>query len=197
MARVTKDEIDKFFDYDVSVSTRTIYMGSVSIDEDGNDSGVDAKMSERVLKALHLMDQSEGDITIIMNNPGGDWGHGMAIFDAIRERRNHITIKVYGYVMSMGSIILQAADERVLSKNASFMMHYGYNGASFDHALTNARWAEDHKKTYKLMEDIYLEKIKERHPRFTRKKVKDLLSFDTILTAKETVDLGLADKVEE
>ena len=193
MAKIVKDDVDRFFDYDVSISTRTIFMGSVDFD---GENGVNERMVERVTKALHIMDQSEGNITIFMNNPGGDYYSGFAIYDAIRERKNHVTIKVYGYAMSMGALILQAADDRVLSPNSRVMIHYGYSNLNYDHAITNEKWADQYKKDNVIMEDILLARIKEKHPRFTRKKVKELLKFDTILSPREAIDLGLADRIE-
>ena len=37
MAKFTRDDVDKFFDYGIDIAHRTIYMGSVSIEE-GEDS---------------------------------------------------------------------------------------------------------------------------------------------------------------
>ena len=93
-------------------------------------------MAERAIKALHILDSTAptGDkpITVIMNNPGGDEYHGMAIYDAIKSCKNHVTIVVFGMAMSMGSIILQAADKRVMSANSRVMIHYGTWGIN-DH----------------------------------------------------------------
>lgn len=240
--RLSKDHIDKFFDYDVELDSRTIYMGSVEV-SDGEDSGVDAIMAERVLKALHLLEfnPSLGDrpISIIMNNPGGDWYHGMAIYDAIRSCKNTITIKVYGYAMSMGSIILQAADERQISENSKFMIHYGTSGYG-GHAKIVDKWAKECQRIDYDMENIYLDvmlakdhdmtssgdsdyyertlsavlnkqnegsippkpvvKVKlpkdpDKRREALRAYLQDMLNFDTILTAEETIALGFADSL--
>lgn len=193
MARINRDDVDKLYDYDLFIPTRTIYMGSVESSESG-ESGVDAVMAERVIKALHLLDQKDEPIIIIMNNPGGDWYHGMAIYDAIKNCRSHVTIKVYGMAMSMGAVILQAADKRIMMPNARFMIHYGY--MSFEgHSKTFDKWGEENKFLNKKMENIFLEKIKETKPTFTLKQLEDLLNHDTILSSDETVALGLADEV--
>jgi ATP-dependent Clp endopeptidase proteolytic subunit ClpP len=168
-------------------------MGSVESNDDG-DSGVDAIMAERVIKALHLLDQKDEPITIIMNNPGGDWFHGMAIYDAIKACQSHITIKVYGMAMSMGGVILQAADKRIMMPNAKFMMHYGYMGWD-GHSKTFDRWAAENKRINKEMEQIFLDKMQEVNANFTLKQLEDLLDHDTIYTAQETVNMGLADEV--
>lgn len=172
-------------------------MGSVTDDEFG-ESGVNSLMAERVIKGLHVLDTSapslDKPITIQMNNPGGEVVHGMAIYDAIRLCQNHVTVIVYGRAMSMGSIILQAADERIMTENSKFMIHYGYFGLS-DHQKTVYQWVDESRKYDSWMEGMYLERIKEKHPLFTHGELEKMLNFDTILTAQETVELGLADRV--
>ena len=151
-------------------------------------------MSERIIKALHILDQKNEAITIIMNNPGGDYYHGMAIYDAIKSCQSEITIKVYGMAMSMGAIILQAADHRIMSPNARFMIHYGYE--SFSGTAKNAQmWADEGKKLNTLVDNLFLEKIQEKHPTFKLDQLQKMLDPDTILNAQETVNLGLADDV--
>jgi ATP-dependent Clp endopeptidase proteolytic subunit ClpP len=200
--KISLDEVDKFFEYDVFIPSRTIYMGSVSSDYEGRESGVDHFMAERTIKALHILDRlspkppGNGDITIVMNNPGGDWYHGMAIYDAIKSCSNHVSIHVMGYAMSMGSIILQAADERVMYMNSRLMIHYGTSGGNF-HTKTVQKWAEEDRKICDAMEKIYLSKIWQKHPNFSQDKLKEMCNFDTFLNAQEAVDLGLADRVEQ
>lgn len=196
--RVNRDDIDKFHDYSLYIPSRTIYMGSEHVsDDDFSESGVEATMAERQIKNLHILDViSEDPITIIMNNIGGDVNHGLAIYDAIKACRSHVTIKVFGHAMSMGSIILQAADERIMSANSSQMIHYGSLGVD-KHAKTAYKIVDEFKRIDKWMEKMYLEKIKEKIPHFTTPRLQRMLDHDTFLTAQQSVDLGLADKVLE
>ena len=195
MSRITKDEIDRFFDYDVHAPTRTLYIGSTESSVEHGESGVDTQMAERVMKGLHILDAvKDSPIQIIMNNIGGDWFHGMAIYDAIQTCKNHVTITVYGHAMSMGAIIFCAADERIMAPNATLMIHYGtWNWEG--HAKTGYKWSDHYKKIDVQMEQIFLEKMQEKHPTFSIKKLKRMLEFDTILTAPQAVSLGLADKI--
>lgn len=197
MSRINKESIDRFYDYDIHAETRTIYMGSTNVDLE-DESGTDANMAERIIKGLHILDNSApaGDkpISIIMNNLGGDWYHGMAIYDAIKACKNHITITVYGYAMSMGSVILQAADKRIMSPNSRIMIHYGTSGYA-GHSKILASWAEETRKQDIEMEAIYMEKIKQKHPSFRLSKLRDMCNFDTFLNSKEALDLGLIDEI--
>jgi ATP-dependent protease ClpP protease subunit len=45
------------------------------------------------------------------------------------------------------------------------------------------------------MEDIYMERIKEKKKRFTRQKMKDMLIWDKYISPKEAIELGLVDKL--
>ena len=235
-----QDSSWSWFDQNLDLDTRTIYMGSITKTYDDSESGVDNLMAEYFVKGMHLLETRTGknpDINIIMNNPGGDWYHGMAIYDAIRYSRCPSTIRVFGHAMSMGSVILQAADNRVMMPNSRFMIHYGYNGSS-GHTKIFEKWSDEGKKINYQMENIYLDSImrkdsesksnfiekvlsgvvnRQRSFEFPtqeivsysfsknpaqrrediRKVLKELLNFDTIMTPKETVDLGLADEIFE
>lgn len=196
--KIIRDDIDKMMDYGIFVPTRTIYVGSEEVNEDGEESGTDAKMAEKLIKSLHILDSSgDSPITIIMNNLGGDTTHGMAIYDSIKSCKNEVIIKALGHCMSMGSLILQAADKRVLSKHSVIMVHHGEEAYDSNHVKTVRSWVEFNKKYDKVLHNIYLEKIMEKHPNFTNKKLDKLLNFDTILLPEEAVELGLADEVEE
>lgn len=197
MAKLIRDDVDRFLDYDIYIPTRTITIGTASYDENGEETGTDFKMAERAIKNLHILDsQSDKPITIIMNNIGGWQGHGNAIFDAIRNCRSHVTIQATGHVQSMGSVIFQAADQRVMMPTAEFMMHYGELSQS-GHPRSVEKWVERNKKYERWMEDLYLSRMQQVDPKMTRKKLQEMLNFDTILNAQETVNLGLADKILE
>lgn len=197
MPKLNRDDIDKFHDYNLYVPQRTIYMGSehVSEGDDFSESGCEAFMAERIIKNLLILDAQSGDpITIIMNNIGGDEYHCFAIYDAIKACRSHVTIKVFGHAMSAGSIILQAADTRIMAPTSRQMIHYGTWGIH-DHAKTSIKWAVEGEKINGWMEQMYLEKIREKQTAHSLERLKKMLDHDTFLTAQESVDLGLADEV--
>ena len=196
MSSYVKDDIDRYFEYNIHVSTKTLYMGSVDYTAEDEETGTDHKMVEAVVKGLHILDKIKPDLplTIIMNNPGGDEYHGMAIYDSIKACTSEVHIKVFGHAMSMGSIILQAADWRIMAPHSRMMLHYGTWGHN-DHTLNNYRWADEGKKYDKWMEDLYLSKIRTKKPKYTRAKLKKEISFDYFLSPQEAVDHGLADEV--
>jgi ATP-dependent protease ClpP protease subunit len=136
-------------------------MGSAGYTYDESETGVDHLMAEFFIKGMHALEvKNKKPITILMNNPGGDWYHGMAIYDAIKCSQCHCTIRVYGHAMSMGSIILQAADRRIMMPNSRFMIHYGYDG-KLGHAKIVYKWADEGKRVNWEMENIYLDRMLE------------------------------------
>lgn len=197
MSKRKGDQQGGWFEYGVDMATRMIYFGSFTDSED-SEAGIDHRISEVIIKSLVALDimAPEGDkpITIIMNSIGGDVYHGWAIYDAIRSCKNEVHVLVYGSAFSMAAIVLQAAHRRIMAPHARLMIHYGTDG-TYDHPKIVARWADEGKKLDKMSEDILLARIHERHPRFTRERLQRALDFDTILSAKEAVELGLADEV--
>jgi len=193
MARKS-DSIGTFFDYGLDASTRTLYIGSIGTE--GVDNGVDYKMAEYAIKGLDILDRSEGPIRIRLNTIGGDEYQGLAIYDAISLCKNQVSIIGMGNIMSMGAWVIQAADERIMTPNATMMVHYGiwsYEGHSMDYL----QWAKELSRLNKLMEDTLLARIREKHPKFSAAKFRRQFLFDSFLSAQEALDLGLIDRVAQ
>src|SRR5512146_833373 len=68
----------------------------------------------------------EKDMEIIFNSPGGSVIDGFELFDFIQELKrkgHHITTSTRGMAASMGGILLQAGDKRVMGKEAVVLIH--------------------------------------------------------------------------
>lgn len=194
-----KEDIDRFFDFGYLPSRRLIYVGSQTAEMDSGEgeSGTDCRMAESFLKAMtHLNHISNKPIIIHMNNIGGDYTHGMAIFDAIRLSRCHVYGIAWGYATSMGSIILQACDTRIITPNCVFMIHDGTETFSGTCKAVEA-WVRYSAKTRQRIYNIYYSRMKAAKPRITLKKIEDMCSHDTIFNAEEAVAYGFADWVME
>lgn len=180
-----RDSIDRFFDNDFHLETRTIF---ISDQEDGD--GVDTAMAEKVIKSLHLLsNHSHAPIRMILNSKGGNWYDGMACYDAIRACPCPVIIEVIGSCMSMATIILQAGDERLVYPNATFMVHDG-SDSFLGEAKSFESWGEESKRLRNRMYEIYAKATK-KPAIFWKKKC----AVDFILTAEQAVELGLADRI--
>jgi len=193
MPKINRTDLENFFDYGLHIPSREIYLGASQQDSEGLETG--ELMISRLIKSLSVLSKSEGPITIITHNLGGCEYAMFGIYDAIRAcKKNHIEMRVFGAAMSAGAVILQAADYRVISPNSRLMIHYGtwfFEGHSKDFD----KYADENKILCHKMEDVLLERIRQKHPKFTRAKIVEMLKFDTFISASEAVDLGLADAV--
>jgi ATP-dependent Clp protease protease subunit len=186
MTKVIKEGIDRFFDYGLHAETRTIYIGDV---DDGEIGSVTAK---NAIKAIHILQSlsPEKPVDIVLNSFGGCWYNGMAIYDAIRACACQVTVTVIGCAMSMGSVVMQAADHRVIHPNATMMIHDGYNSIGDASPITFQNWAEFSKVNQQRMYRIYSERSGKPASYWKMK-----CASDSILTAAEAVEVGLADSI--
>ena len=183
-----KESIDQFHDNGIYLPTRTIRISGE----------VGESMLDSLLVNLHALDSRTGTINLFITSIGGEVDAGLAIYDAIKGCRNYVRGMVYGECSSAASYILQACDERMMSPHSYLMIHIGSEGGGESmHVHNKERWDEWNAIQGKKMEDIYLKKIKEKKKRFTRKQLQELLKFDTILPAKEAIELGLVDSICE
>lgn len=66
------------------------------------------------------------DFKIVFNSPGGSVFHGLALYDFIdelKDRGHTITTVARGMAASMGGILLQAGDTRIIGANAHMLIH--------------------------------------------------------------------------
>ena len=199
------DPIGEVHSYGVDVAQREIHLHGYhgSFEE---DPGVEYRMASTFIKNIrHLDTKSRDPIFVHMHSIGGNWNDGMAIYDAISICRSHVTILVYGQAESMSSIILQAADERIMTANAYFMCHFGSSGMTGDYlSVQNAISFE--KTMTESMLDIYTNRcvkgkyFKEHYKMVTPEKVKSYIKRkisggDWYLNSHESVYYGFADGV--
>lgn len=135
------------------------------------------------------------DITIIFNSDGGSVFAGYALFDFILELRNRghkVTTKALGMAASMAAVLLQAGDERVMTRNSYVMLHEvssGSSGSSTD--------IEDTLKLVRRLEKRGNEIFCDRST-LTMPKIKSLTNRkDAWLDADEAMSLGLVDRIQD
>jgi ATP-dependent Clp endopeptidase proteolytic subunit ClpP len=132
-------------------------------------------------------------LTVTVNSPGGSVIAGLALYDHIRElsaRGHHMTVKVRGMAASMGGILLQSGDTRVIGEEATVLIHEVSSGT-----MGKVSDMEDDLNRSKHLWDK-LVKILAKKSRLTEDEIKKKsYKFDWWLDAEETVKLGFADKI--
>jgi len=200
------DLVKDIHDYSVDIINRHIFLNNYPSAIDDGNPGVEHKMANTFIKNIRILDSINNDQIIIhMHSIGGNWNDGMAIFDAITNCKSRICIIVYGQAESMSSIILQAADCRIMMPNAYFMCHFGSSGLSGNY-LDVQQIAAFEKRIVDRMLNIYAEScaggkfFTEQIPKPSPGKIKAFLKRkfkdgDWYLDAEECVYYGFADGV--
>jgi ATP-dependent protease ClpP protease subunit len=189
--------------YNIDTENRELYLHSYFAEDE--ESGVDyrsAVMFEKNLRYLNTL--SLDPILVHMHLPGGDWQDCLGIYDNIKASKSKVIIVAYAKVESSSSVLLQAADLRILSPNTNFLIHYGSISVDNEHkaALSMVQWSE---KESEKMIDIFtdrcinssISKNKNWKRMIARKHIVTQLATkrDWILTADEAVDYGFADGI--
>lgn len=202
---LANDPVATVHDYNLDLTANHIYLVGEEIyaNEDLTEPGVEYVMANRFIRNLNiLMRKSHDPILIHMKTCGGLWEEGMAIYDAIAACPNPVTILSYTHARSMSSLILQAADKRVLMPHSTFMFHEGTMSmaGTVKQFRTEGRMLT---KTGEVMLDIYVNAMK-RKGKFAKKSREAIrewlveqmnLHEEVYLSAEEAVAYGFADEV--
>jgi ATP-dependent protease ClpP protease subunit len=182
----------------------------VDISDAGTEPGIEYRMATQFQKNLHILRiKSETDLAIVhLQTCGGDYTEGMAMFDTAKSMPFPIVMISYTHARSMSSILLQAADYRLLMPNSYFLMHYG--SLTLDgEAKTVQSNAEFDKQCTEKMLDIYVEKAltgrkfarnkKQWTETTVRAHIKQCIDRkgNFFLTAPEAINWGFADAILE
>ena len=140
-------------------------------------------------------EDSSKDITFYINSPGGVITDGMSIYDTMQYIKPDVTTVVMGQACSMGSFLAQAGapGKRLLLPNSRTMIHQPSGGARGQ--------ASDIEIQYKEIQ-YWKEQLTELYVKHNTAK-KTFAEFlidmdrDYFMTAQESVDYGLADKIVE
>jgi ATP-dependent Clp endopeptidase proteolytic subunit ClpP len=170
----------QLFEYGVHLASRTLFL----FEE------ITRPTAAKVLMGLQVLG-GEGPLTVKISTRGGCRAAGLSIYDGMRACPE-VRAVGYGEVCSMGAVILQAAAVRELMPNSVVMVHPGYSSVAFDHDENTQRTAEYAKGMRDRCCELLAEKMGITLKQFLRR-----FTWDTYLTARHAVELGLADRVLE
>lgn len=132
-------------------------------------------------------------IEIVFNSPGGGVFDGMALFDYIqflRRSGHQVTTTCSGMAASMGGILLQAGDHRVMGKESYVLIHEVSTGFRGKVGELKDEMAFLEKMSERVIK-IFTERSKLTAPQIRRKWNKT----DWWLDSDECLKLGLVDEV--
>ena len=157
--------------------------GSIGLDWWGD--GIDPTAFVKAVDALDV-----DKIRVMVNSPGGDAFGGIAMANALRRHRAHVTVTVDGLAASAASMVAMGGDELVMGRNSMLMIHDA-SGLCVGNAADMAETAALLGKLSDSYADAYAEKA-----RSDRESMRALMTAETWLTADEAVTAGLADRVD-
>jgi len=148
-------------------------------------------------------EDSEKDITMFINSPGGSVTAGLAIYDTMQFIKPDVSTYVMGQAASMGSFLAQsgAQGKRFVLPESRTMIHRvssGTRGTSGSVHVQDLQF-EDQKRSFeesvrinKRLTELY---VRHNTAGKTYDELFATMKFDTFLSAEEAVASGLADQV--
>ncbi len=177
----------KFDEYMASDNERRTFRFLGSVNSASCKSAIDA------LVRWHRLEPG-CDITLVIDSPGGDIISGFHLFDTIiwlRAEGHVITTIATGMAASMGGVLFQAGTHRIMTPQASMLIHEAQFGVG-----GSIGTVEDEVKYVKMLQDRILKILAERST-LTKAQIKRRWArTNWWLMSDEALELGFADSIE-
>lgn len=146
-----------------------------------------------VSELLYLDSINNNDISLYINSPGGSITAGMAIMDTMNYIKSNVSTICIGMAASMAAFLLSCGEKgkRYILPNAEVMIHQplgGVNGQATEIKIVAERILNIKDKLNKMLSQNTGQDLK---------KIEQDTERDHFLTAKETLDYGIVDKIIE
>lgn len=156
---------------------------------------VDDQSANLIVSQLLFLesDNPTKDITLFINSPGGVITSGMSIYDTMQYVKPDVTTVVVGQACSMGSFLAQAGapGKRSVLPHSRTMIHQPSGGARGMQSDIEIQYQEI-TKMKKMLTELY---VQHNTAGKTFDDFERDMDRDTFMSAHETVEYGLADKV--
>ena len=131
------------------------------------------------------------DISLYINSPGGSVTAGLAIYDTMRFVKCDVSTICIGQAASMAAVLLSAgsAGKRAALPNSRILLHQVFGGAQGMAADVKIQTEE-----LLRMRDLLVNILAE-HTKNTKKKIAKDTDRDYFMSAKESLEYGLIDRI--
>ena len=173
----------KFWNWVKNEEGRTLYFDGYI----AQDSWFDDDITPKQFKSELI--NSEGDIVVWLNSPGGDVFAASQIYNMLKEYNGKVTVKIDGIAASAASVIAMAGSEILMSPVAMMMIH---NPATVIYGE-----ASDLQSGIDMLSEVKESIINayEQKTSLPRNKISKMMDAETWFSAQKAVELGFADKV--
>ena len=166
---------------------------------------VEDNMANSIVAQLLFLESedSDRDITLYVNSPGGSVVAGLSIYNTMQYIKPDVATVVTGQAASMGSFLAQAGapGKRMLLPESRTMIHRvssGTRGTSGSVHVQDLEF-EDAKRSieesHRLNERLTQLYVEHNSAGKTYDELYETMKYDTFLSAQEAIDYGLADKI--
>ena len=152
----------------------------------------DKCFDEKVVKAQLAQINTDDDLEVMINSPGGQVFSALAINGLLSQHKGQVTIHVTGLAASAATIITSLKNAKCVIDKGSMMMIHNPSSAVAGTSDDMKHEAEILEKNAQAIRYIYAEKTG-----LEEKKIKELMDAETWFTAEEAVELGFADELNE
>ncbi len=129
-------------------------------------------------------------IELHINSYGGSVKEGIAIYNQLKQKKcKEIVAYVDGFAYSVASVIMQAADRRIMGLGTSLLIHNMWLSVA-GNAKELRKAADDLDVLMESNRQIYMERVN-----ITEDELIEMLDNETYLTPEKAVEMGFADEV--
>jgi ATP-dependent Clp protease protease subunit len=154
---------------------------------------INTHMSDVIVAQLLFLESedSDKDISLYINSPGGEVTAGLAILDTMQFIKPNVQTIIIGHACSMGSLLASSGTKgkRFMLPRARHMIHQvssGTRGTAIDMKIA----LEETLRLNKTLTEIYVENTGKSFEQLEKD-----MSRDFYMDAEESVSYGLADKI--
>ena len=177
---------DRMYDiYSLLLRERIIFLGTP----------INGQVANVIVAQLLFLDRedSERDISLYINSPGGEISAGMAIYDTMQLIQAPVSTISVGITASMATILLTAGTKgrRYALPHATVHLHQplgGVQGQAADIEIA----AKEILRMRDLLNNILL-----KHTGLSQDNIREITDRDYYMTAEQAVEFGIVDKVLE
>lgn len=131
-------------------------------------------------------------VELHINSYGGSVKEGIAIYNQLKQKKcKEIIAYVDGFAYSIASVIMQAADRRIMGLGTSLLIHNMWMVVQ-GNANDLRKAADDLDVLMESNRQIYMERAN-----ITEDELIELLNNETYLTPEKAVEMGFADEVDK
>ena len=149
-------------------------------------------VNELILQFQYLYHlDSEKEITMYINSPGGEVSSGLALYDVMKAISCLVRTVCVGTAASMGAVLFASGDKRDILPHGRVMIHDPLIGGGLSGSALQIQSISDSLlKTREIIGKILAE-----HTKKSIEEIYEKTAKDTYFYAEEAVKFGLADNI--